>query len=152
MGISRAEQRAEIAAPPEACFRAIVDYESFPRWQSAVESVEVGDRHPDGLGRRVTVAIDAKLRRVVYTLDYHYEPPHRVWWEFVDGEGVEMIEGEYAFEPLSGGELTLATYRLGVDAGVPVPGLIARRLTSGVMGRSVRELRDEVERRAREGR
>jgi hypothetical protein len=52
-------------------------------------------------------------------------------------------------EPLDGGARTRATYRLGIDPGVPLPGLVARRLTSGVMGRSVRDLRDEVERRAR---
>jgi hypothetical protein len=148
VGISRAEQSDSIDAPPDACFAAIVDYESFPEWQRAVESVEVRERYPDGLGKLVGVVVDAKLRRIAYTLHYHYEPPGRVWWEFVEGDGVEHIEGEFTFEPLDSGERTIATYRLSIDAGVPIPGLVARRLTSGVMGRSVKDLKEEVERRA----
>ena len=150
MGISRAEQSADIDAPAEACFEAIVDYESFPEWQTAVESIEVRERDGEGLGKIVRVEVDAKLRRVSYTLDYHYEWPSRVWWEFVEGDGVERIEGEFTFEPLDGGARTRATYRLGIDPGVPVPGAIARRLTRGVMGRSVKDLKDEVERRRAE--
>jgi hypothetical protein len=105
------------------------------------------ERDGDGLGRLVRVEVDAKLRRIAYTLRYHYDRPGRVWWEFVEGDGVEHIEGEFTFEPTDSGERTIATYRLGVDAGVPIPGLVARRLTAGVMGRSVSDLNDEVERR-----
>jgi uncharacterized membrane protein len=141
-----AEQSAEISAPAESCFETITDYESFPRWQAAVEATEVIDRHSDGLGRRVRFEVDAKLRRVRYTLDYSYEPPVRVWWDFVEGEGVANLEGDYAFEEHD--ELTLATYRVGLDAGVPVPGLVARSLSRGAMRRSVQELRREAEARA----
>jgi hypothetical protein len=105
------------------------------------------ERYDDGLGKLVRVEVDAKLRRIAYTLRYHYERPGRVWWEFVEGEGVEDIEGEFTFEPSDSGERTVATYRLGIDAGVPIPGLVARRLTGGVMGLAVKDLRDEVERR-----
>lgn len=147
MGISRAEQSVEIAASPEACFEAIVDFETYPEWQDAVTGVEVLDRHPDGLGRRVQLHVDAKLRQVVYTLHYHYERPQRLWWDFVEGDGVEYIDGEYLFEPLGDGERTRATYRLGVDAGVPMPGFVARKLNQQVMRRSIEETKAEAERR-----
>jgi uncharacterized membrane protein len=146
MGISRAEQSIEIAAPPDACFAALTDYESFPEWQEAVLATEIDERYPDGLGKVVEVHVDAKLRRVRYRLRYHYDRPRRIWWEFLDGDGIEEIEGEYVFEPRGAG--TLATYRLGIDPGVPVPGFIARRLNEGVMKRSVEDLKREAERRA----
>jgi carbon monoxide dehydrogenase subunit G len=146
MGVHSAEQQIEIAAPPEACFEAITDYETFPDWQDAVMATEVHERYPDGLGKVVEVKVDAKFRKVTYRLHYHYDRPHRVWWDFLEGDGVEHVEGEYLFEPAGDG--TLATYRLGIDPGVPVPGLIARRLNQGVMKRSVKDLRAEVERRA----
>jgi carbon monoxide dehydrogenase subunit G len=144
MGISWGEQSVRIEAPPEQCFDAIVDYESFPEWQDAVISTDVLERYRDGLGKVVEVHVDAKFRRVRYRLHYHYDRPNRVWWDFVEGDGVEDVEGEYTFEPSDGG--TLATYRLGIDAGVPIPGLIARRLNAGVMRRSVEDLRRRVER------
>jgi ribosome-associated toxin RatA of RatAB toxin-antitoxin module len=146
MGVHAAEQSESIAAAPEACFAALCDYESFPDWQAAVEAVEVRERDEEGRGSVVRFEIDAKVRRVTYTLRYHYEPPRRIWWEMVEGD-VAAVEGDYVLEP-GGDGTTLATYRLGIDPGVPVPGLIARRLTSGVMRRSVTDLRNEVERRA----
>jgi uncharacterized membrane protein len=145
MGVHSAEQQIGIEAPPDACFEAITDYETFPGWQDAVIAVEVHERYPDGLGKLVEVKVDAKFREVTYRLHYHYDRPGRIWWDFVEGHGVEHVEGEYLFEP--SGDGTLATYRLGIDPGVPVPGLIARRLNQGVMKRSVKDLKAEVERR-----
>lgn len=148
MGIHRAEQSLEIAAPPAACYDAIVDFETYPEWQDAVRQAAVLERYADGLGKLVELHVDAKLREVVYTLHYHHDRPHRLWWDFVEGHGVEHIDGEYLFEPLEGGERTRATYRLGVDPGVPVPDFIARRLNREIMRRSIEETRAESERRA----
>jgi hypothetical protein len=146
MGITRAEQRLEIPASREACFEAIVDFETYPEWQDAVVRAEVVESYDDGLGKVVELCVDAKVREVTYRLLYHYEPPGKLWWDFVEGHGVEYIDGEYLFEARDGA--TLATYRLGIDPGVPVPGFIAKRLNEGVMARAVRDLCDEVVRRA----
>ena len=145
MGLTWAEQATTIDAPIAACYAAIIDFESYPDWQTAVERVEVHERDADGRGTVVEVHVDAKLRQVRYRLDYRHEPPARLWWEFLDGDGVEAIEGEFAFEEIGGGR-TRAVYRLGVDPGVPVPALIARRLTAGVMRGSVKDLKRRVER------
>ena len=149
MGTHSAEHTVEIDASPAACFAAITDYESFPDWQHAVEAVEVLERDARGRGELVRFRIDAKVKRISYTLRYHYDEPSRIWWDFVAGEGVADVEGEYLLEPLDGDRRTRATYRLGIDPGIPVPGLLARRLNQGVMRRSVHDLRDEVGRRTR---
>ena len=146
MGTSAGEQVLEIAAAPELCFETIVDYESFPDWQDAVEAVEVIERDPEGRGRVVEFQVDAKFRKVTYRLHYHYEFPTRIWWDFVEGHGVEDVEGEYLLEPSEDG--TRATYRLGIDAGIPIPGLIARRLNGQVLKRAAEDLKREAERRA----
>jgi Polyketide cyclase / dehydrase and lipid transport len=145
MGINRAEQSIEIPAPSQACFDAIVDFETYPEWQNAVISTEVLDRYQSGLGKNVRLTVDARLRKVTYVLLYHYDAPRRLWWDFVEGDGVAFIDGEYLFVPGDTG--TLATYKLGVDAGLPVPGPIARKLNEVVMRRSVEDLKREVERR-----
>ena len=71
----------------------------------------------------------------------------RLAWD-LEGSGIDHIEGGYRFEPIEDGARTIATYALGIDPGVRVPGLLARRLNSELMKRSVGELADEVERRA----
>ena len=138
-----ASQEARIAASPQECFDAIVDFESYPEWQEAVQECEVVSRDKAGRARRVSTTIDARVRRVSYTLDYSYEEPHRVSWDFVEGDP-KRVEGEFTFED-EGEGLTLATDRLRLDAGVWLPGPIARVLEDQVMKRAVEDLKRYVE-------
>jgi ribosome-associated toxin RatA of RatAB toxin-antitoxin module len=126
------------------CFAAITDFESYPQWQSAVASVEVRSRDPEGRGREVRFEIDLKLRRVQYSLAYDYTEPTEVRWSYVGGD-VKDVTGSYAFRPAPRTELVEATYTLEVDFGFPVPAPIRDRLQREVMRRSVRELKARVE-------
>lgn len=147
MGMNWAEHTVEIDAPIETCFDAIVDYESFPAWQGAVVSTEVIDRDKDGLGKRVRLFVDAKVRKVDYTLDYSYDRPTRIEWDFVEGNGINDADGHYLFEAL-GEDRTRATYKLGLEVGIPLPGPVARRAHKQTLKGSVEDLRREAERRA----
>lgn len=138
-----ASQEARIAASPQRCFDAIVDFESYPDWQEAVQDCKVVSRDEAGRARRVSTTIDARVRRVSYTLDYSYDEPHRVSWDFVEGDP-KRVEGEFTFEEAGDGS-TLATYRLRLDAGVWIPGPIARVLEDQVMKRAVEDLKRYVE-------
>lgn len=146
MGLNWAEHSTEIAAPIATCFDAIVDYETFPRWQNAVDSVEVLDRHDDGLARNVKLFVDAKVRKIDYTLDYSYDRPTRIEWDFVSGNGMRGVDGHYLFEEL-GPERTRATYNLGADPAIPVPGIVAKRVHKELVKRSVEDLKNEAESR-----
>lgn len=148
MGLNWAEHTEEIEAPVEVCFDAIVDYESFSRWQDAVDSVEVIDRTPDGLGQDVRLFVDAKIRKIDYVLRYSYTRPTEIRWDFVEGNGMRDVDGVYTLESL-GPERTRATYNLGADPELPVPGMILRRTHKQLVKRSVQDLRDEAERRFR---
>ncbi len=145
MSLNRAEATAEIAAPADACFAAITDYKTFPTWQAAVKAVEVLERYPDGLAAIVEFSIDAKLRDIHYRLRYHYQRPERLWCEFLEGD-VAAIESDYHFAPGPQGT-TVATYRVGLDLGFPVPGPIMRRIAKALIQGSVNDLKDEAERR-----
>jgi uncharacterized membrane protein len=141
--VKRAEHSAEIRAPRKRCFDALLDYESFPDWQRAVEAVAVLDRDDEGRGRDVEFQIDAKVRRVRYILRYSYEPPGRIGWEYVEGD-VKDVGGEFVLEDAGEGA-TLATYRLGLDAGVWLPGPVRKVLSDQVMKGAVEDLRRRVE-------
>jgi uncharacterized protein YndB with AHSA1/START domain len=150
MGLHWAEHSVEIAASPQECFDAIVDYETFPQWQNAVEATEVLERNRKKLGELVRFEVDGKVRKVGYVLRYHYDAPDRITWDFVEGHGISNVEGAYTFEDTGRGT-TIATYRLGVDPGRGIPGPVAKRMNKQVMKRSVEDLKDEVERRAEAG-
>src|SRR5512134_3268811 len=112
MGMSWAEHSVEIDAPIEIAFDAIVDYESFPGWQNAVDRVEVIDHTSEGIGQTVKLFVDAKVRKIDYVLRYSYERPTRIEWDFVEGNGMRALDGVYSLEEL-GPDRTRATYKLG---------------------------------------
>jgi Polyketide cyclase / dehydrase and lipid transport len=147
MGLNWAEHTVEIAAPIDTCFAAIVDYETFPRWQSAVVDTEVLDWEKEGRGKRVRLFVDAKVRKVDYTLDYRYDQPSRIEWDFVEGNGINDADGHYLFEDLGDGR-TRATYKLGLEVGIPLPGPVARRAHKSTLKASVEDLKREAEKRA----
>jgi ribosome-associated toxin RatA of RatAB toxin-antitoxin module len=138
--VKRAERSVDIEAPPRACFDALVDFESYPDWQSAVRDVEI---LADGDPVRVSFEVDAKVKKVRYVLDYHLEEPEHLSWDYVEGD-VKAIEGEYRLEQLDGGG-TRATYVLGIDPGMWVPGKVLSVLRDQVMKGSVEELKQRVE-------
>lgn len=147
MGLNWAEHTVEIDAPIETCFAAIIDYETFPTWQGAVVDTEVLDWDSKGRGQRVRLFIDAKVRKVDYTLDYSYDQPTRIEWDFVEGNGINAADGHYLFEDL-GNDRTRATYKLGLEVGIPLPGPVARRAHKSTLKGSVDDLKKEAERRA----
>lgn len=141
--MKRGEQQALIDASPQDCFDAITDYETFPDWQEAVESVSVESRYDDGLAREVAFVVDAKVKKVRYRLEYSYEEPERIVWDYLDGD-VRDIDGEFRFDDQGDGT-TLATYSVELDAGVWMPGPIKKVLSDQVMKRSVEDLKRRVE-------
>lgn len=147
MGLNWAEHTVEIAAPIKTCFDAITDYETFPKWQSAVVDTEVLDWDEQGRGKRVRLVVDAKVRKVDYTLDYRYDEPERIEWDFVEGNGINDADGHYLFEDL-GGDRTRATYKFGLEVGIPLPGPVARRAHKSTLKASVEDLKREAERRS----
>jgi hypothetical protein len=147
MGLNWAEHTVEISAPIATCFEAITDYETFPKWQSAVVDTEVLDWDELGRGKRVRLFIDAKVRKVDYTLDYRYDEPTRIEWDFVEGNGINGADGHYLFNDLGDGR-TRATYKLGLEVGIPLPGPVARRAHKSTLKASVEDLKREAERRA----
>jgi uncharacterized membrane protein len=141
--LKRAEQQIVVEGTPQECFDALLEYESFPEWQRAVKSVEVEERDRTGRGRDVAFEIDAKVRAIRYRLRYSYEPPHRIAWEYLDGD-VKDVNGEFVLEDRGDGT-TLATYSLALDAGVWLPGPVRKVLTDQVMKGSVEDLKRRVE-------
>src|SRR3954454_6422487 len=147
MGMNWAEHTVEIAAPIDICFAAITDYETFPSWQGAVVDVEVLDWDAEGRGKRVRLFVDAKVRKVDYTLDYRYAATERIEWDFVEGNGINDADGHYLFDDL-GGDRTRATYKFGLEVGIPLPGPVARRAHKSTLKGSVEDLKREAEKRA----
>ena len=143
MGVKRAERQIVVQGTPQQCFDALLDFETYPEWQQAVRDCEVQSRDGKGRGQRVWFEVDAKVKRISYTLDYSYEEPHLLTWQFVGGD-VRDIDGEYVLEDRGDGT-TLATYALRIDPGIWMPEEIASALRDQVVQSSVEDLKRRVE-------
>ena len=131
------EHAEVIEGSPAECLDALLDFASYPEWQSAVKEAAVRE---DGA---VAFVVDAKVRTIRYVLRYHPEPPSRLWWDYVEGDAKD-VSGEYLLDDLGDGT-TRATYRLDIDPGRFVPGPVRKLLVEGVMRTSVRDLKRRVE-------
>ena len=143
MGKKRAERQILIEATPKQCFEALVDYETFPEWQRAVQACEVLTRDREGRGKEVAFEVDARVKSISYTLDYSYEEPHLITWRFVEGD-VRDVDGEFVFEDRGDGT-TLATYALRLDPGFPLPVRMLNLLNEQVMQGVMDDLKRRVE-------
>lgn len=143
MGKKRAERQIVVQSAPQRCFDALLDFESYPSWQSAVRKCTVISRDGDGRGRRVQFEIDARLKPISYVVDYAYEQPHHITWELVEGD-VDEVEGEFVLEDRGDGT-TLATFGLKIDAAVRLGGSAASTLSDQVTKWSLEDLKTRVE-------
>ena len=139
----RAEHAEVVDAPAATCFDALADLERYPQWQSAVKAVSVRQRDGDGRPLIVHFRTDAKLREVRYVLRYHYEPPERIYFDFVEGDA-KRVEGEFRLQPLDDGR-TRVTYGFDVDAGGRlVPGRVKQALAEQAVRSTLGALRRRV--------
>ena len=143
MSAHESERTIEIDATPEACFAVLLDVEAYPGWQPALSSAVVHERDAEGRPALVEFTADAVVRKIGYSVRYHYDPPGRMWWELAGGD-VKAGDGEFVLDDLGGGR-TRATYRLTSDLGFPVPAPLMRKGTERRMGGVAKGLKQRAE-------
>lgn len=133
---------AHVAASPQECFEAMTDYDQLAEWQRAVVSCDVLSRDEQGRGRRVRYEVDARVRKVSYTLDQEYDEPVGIDSRYVEGD-FKAFSGSWRFEPA--GQGTDVTVTGAIDAGVRLPAPVVRRINDWVLSRSVEDLKRRLE-------
>ena len=133
----------EIAATPQACYDALADFERVPDWQGAVRSIEVLERDDQGRGTVVGYEVDAKVKRVRYTLRQVHEPPRRLGSEYLGGD-FRDFSGEWRFIAIEDGR-TRVELDLRIDPGRFVPGPLRGAISDAVMRRALRDLKTHLE-------
>ncbi len=144
--MEHAEGSIVIEAPLEDVMEVIEDYEAYPEWAD-VRSVEVRERGEGGRATEVAYVVDVPvLGRASYTLTYRYAPGDTgLSWTTSEARGaIRDIRGEYLLNELSESE-TEVTYRLGVELGVLVPGVLRSEGARRVIENALEKLKRRVE-------
>jgi ribosome-associated toxin RatA of RatAB toxin-antitoxin module len=138
-----AEGSIEVAATPQEVMAVIADFESYPEWVGNLEEVEVLERDRWGRGSLVAFKLRTPVMSAAYTLAYDYAPRDRgMSWTYQEGT-LEDLSGSYELEPLDG--VTRVTYRLEVELGMPLPGLLKRQAARQIVRSALSDLKRRVE-------
>jgi ribosome-associated toxin RatA of RatAB toxin-antitoxin module len=139
-----AEGTTDVHATPAEVMAVIADFEAYPDWVANLERVEVLARDRRGRGTRVAFRLRTPLGDQAYTLAYRYQARDAgVSWTYVEGT-LEGLAGSYALEPTGDGT-TRVTYRLEVDLGMPLPGLVRRQAARQIVRSALGDLKRRVE-------
>jgi ribosome-associated toxin RatA of RatAB toxin-antitoxin module len=140
----RAEGTTEVFATPSEVMAVVADFEAYPDWVASMEQVEVLARDRRGRGTRVAFGLGTPWGEQAYTLAYRYQAKDAgVSWSYVEGT-LKDLAGSYTLEPTGDGA-TRVTYRLEVDLGMPLPGLVRRQAARQIVRSALGDLKRRVE-------
>jgi ribosome-associated toxin RatA of RatAB toxin-antitoxin module len=139
-----AEGAAEVHASPAEVMAVIADFDAYPDWVAGLEEVRVLARDRRGRGTRVAFRLRTPVGNADYTLAYRYAPRDAgVSWSYVEGS-LEDLSGSYDLEPTGDGA-TRVTYKLDVELGMPLPGLVKRQAARQIVRSALGDLKRRVE-------
>ncbi len=138
-----AEGTIEVYGTPDEIMGVIADFDAYPEWVGNLEEAEVVAHDPQGRGTQVAFKLRTPVLNAAYTLAYHYQPDGQgVAWTYVEGS-LQDLSGSYTLEPLDG--VTRVTYRLDVELGMPLPGLLKRQAAKQIVRSALNDLKRRVE-------
>lgn len=141
-----AEGSVIIQAPAADVIEVIEAYESYPEWAD-VETVRVLQRGDGGRATEVAFEVDVPvLGKAAYTLAYQYAyGDGALSWVTKEARGaIRDIRGEYLLHEIDDAT-TKVTYRLAVDLGVLVPGMLRTQGAKRVIENALEKLKRRVE-------
>jgi carbon monoxide dehydrogenase subunit G len=141
-----AEGSVSIDASAADVMEVIADFEAYPEW-AEVRKARILRRDDWGRGSEVEFEVDVPvLGRAEYTLRYVYAPGDAgLSWTTREARGaVRDIRGEYLLDEMDE-DATKVTYRLAVDLGVLVPGLLRTQGAQRVIENALERLKRRVE-------
>jgi ribosome-associated toxin RatA of RatAB toxin-antitoxin module len=139
-----AEGSTEVFATPAEVMAVVADFDAYPDWVGNLEEVDVLARDRRGRGTRVAFRLRTPVGDQAYTLAYRYQPRDAgISWTYVEGT-LEDLAGAYILEPTGDGTTTVS-YRLEVELGVPLPGLVKRQAARQIVRSALNDLKRRVE-------
>ena len=123
--------------------KALLDFESYPQWQTGVVETTVKERDDQGRGTLVTIHVDVKIRQIRYTTRYFYDLEHgRMGFDLVEGD-LKECSGRYRFVPQTDGR-TRVTLDITTEVGFFLPGPVKKLIKDQALKNSMRDLRRRV--------
>ena len=133
-----------IDAPAAEVMAVIADFPAYPDWAQGMKRAEVKESFPDGRAKDVYFEIEATPIKDSYTLTYEWKGDEVVTWSLVSGKMMKKLDGSYVLDE-SGPEKTEVTYRLAVELGIPMIGMLRRKAEKVIIDTALKGLKNRVE-------
>jgi ribosome-associated toxin RatA of RatAB toxin-antitoxin module len=132
-------------ATPAEVYAVVVDFPAYPRLFPELTGARVIPTQTSTATSVVRVEFRARMVLPVrYVLDLTCLPEvPSVDWRFVEGEVVTESTGSWRFTPEAGG--TRVEYRAALDVRAPLPGVILRKITDGLVSASLPRMFTSIE-------
>ncbi len=135
----------DIEATAEEIFEVATDFEAYPDWNANIKNVEVLKTDSKGRATEVWYEVDAKVKKVQYTLKYSYAgAPEKFSWKLKEGD-VKELSGSYVMDEFE--DVTDVTYETSIDPGFKVPGPLKRQAERQIVKGALQDLKKRVESR-----
>jgi len=133
-----------INAPPQDCYEAICNFESYPSWQKMVKEVKIVERGVDKRPVVVEFWFDAILKKVRVVNKYEYfDKDYILSWKAIEGD-IKTNDGSYVFQELRHNR-TNAVFSVFIELGFYAPKRILDYMNNISMRKSIRALKEVVE-------
>lgn len=135
----------DIPASPRRVWGAMLDCESSKRTIPSLKTCLVKEVAADGRFdvREHIVQWIWPLPAVRSVFRSEYQPFQRIAFRKIEGD-LELLEGEWRLEPLSGGAATRLSYRARITPGWPVPDAMVRAAIEADVPKTLAGLRREA--------
>jgi len=133
-----------VKASPDDIIAAMLDFDSYPDWQSGMLECTVKERDEQGRGSLVEFYVDAKIKKIRYLTRYFYDlDDGRFGWDYVSGD-LKECTGRYDLVTQDDGS-TAVTVNIETEIGFFVPGPMKKLIRDQSLKNSMRDLRKRVE-------
>ncbi|MBL7502305.1 SRPBCC family protein [Frankia nepalensis] len=133
-----------INAKPATVMAAIADIAAYPTWVGQIEQTEILEVGPDGRPKRARFRVNAGIAKDEFVNDYTWHDDAKVTWTLVEGQAMSAQDGSYTLRDLGEGQ-TEITYDLTVELKIKIPGLLRRKVQSGIVDAALKDLKKHVE-------
>lgn len=139
--MSLVAESIEIKATPERCYGVITAYEAYPEFLPETKDVAVANKSK--AGATVTYSLEL-IKKISYTLKMAHKPPKSVSWKLIKGDFMKKNEGEWCLDEIKKG-VTRATYKIDIDLGLFVPGMISKKLIGSSLPAMMQAFKKRIE-------
>ncbi len=132
-----------INAQPAAVMDAIADINTYSTWSGPVERSEIVAVGSDGRPRQGRFLVNAVVTKEEFVIEYTWSGDS-VSWTLVEGNNMIAQDGSYVLRDLGDGR-TEVVYDLTVELKIKIPGLLRRKVQSGVVDAALKDLKKHLE-------